>query len=725
MSEHLQTIAGGVFPGWSVVLAATLAFLGLGSLAMRRAHVLTQCALGFSVSAFALCILFQADGLRHVGAAVLLLHVAGVAGILLRIRDTSSTRTETRGRAWLLFAFHAGLSSLFLFTLSASNAPRASLAETGFVVAAILFAGSGLFALRAHASRTLRASLCLFLIGLAASFVLYGTDVAAAFGTAQALCLCGACGMLLCIVSASPDDFLRRRWLSLLLFTPLFAIFSLGSLQFPGAWDECVYQLAIPRHWLAAGDIVFRRDIPYCGFPLLPQFVFIPLMKYGGFVAAKLLLFLGAVGFFSAMLALFSRKRERATGIVFVLSFLICPLVLSMFAGGYVEPLLGFLLAAALLAVDRNEEPDLRTYCALGLLAGAMASFKLNGAFPAACLLIHLILKSRGRIDARKGAAFCLIALVVAAPFYLRVVLETGSPLYPYYGAAGAVTSEYHHALGTEKFDNGVRWLPFLLFALSLPNLRRLYDGSFGLSLLPWLGIACLPLVRRRKQKDALCAWIPLAIYALLWFFTSPQARFLLPSLAFLALAVRPVAAWLSVRGKFFLAAVLVCAACSVPPDAPRLYALNWAALLRGGDKPLETLNGRVGNDYLALCDILRQGVGGEGTILLLGEERTLYLPERCEVGTPFFQEKWLEDGRIPDADALHRLFLERGVTAVYLRLPEGNPDLLPRYAIRWLEPAALRMNELCASGRAKIVHAFGKSALYRIVPLEKSADAE
>lgn len=725
MSEHLQTIAGGIFPGWSVVVAATLAFLGLGSLAMRRAHGLAQCALGFSIAAFALCILFQADGLRHVGAAVSLLHAAGVGGILLRICDTAATRAEACGRAWTLAAFHAGLSALFLSALSASDAPRAVLEEAGFVVAAILFAACGFLALRASASRTLRASLPLFLVGLAAEFALRGTDGAAASGAAHALCLCGACGTLLCIVSASPDDFLRRRRLPLLLFTPLFAILSLGSLQLPGAWDECVYQLAIPRHWLAAGDVVFRRDIPYCGFPLLPQFVFVPLMKYGGFGAAKLLLFLGAVGFFSAMFALFSGKRERATGIVFVLSFLISPLALSMFAGGYVEPLLGFLLAAALLLVDRNGEPDLRTHCVLGVLAGAMASFKLNGAFPAACLLIRLILQSRGRTDARRVAAFCLTALAVAAPFYLRVILETGSPLHPYFGSAGAETSEYHHALGTEKFDHGVWWLPFLPFALSLPNLRRLYDGSFGLSLLPWLGVACLPLVRRGMRKAALCAWIPLAAYALLWFFTSPQARFLLPSLAFLALAVRPVAAWLSGRGKVFLAATLICAACSVPPDAPRLYASNWAALLRGGDGPLETLNGRIGNDHLALCDVLRQGAGGEGTILLLGEERTLYLPERCEVGTPFFQEKWLAGGRIPDADELHRLFLERGVTAVYLRLPEGNPDLLPRYAIRWLEPAALRMNELCASGRAKIVHAFGKSALYRIVPLEKNADAE
>ena len=64
-----------------------------------------------------------------------------------------------------------------------------------------------------------------------------------------------------------------------------------------------------------------------------------------------------------------------------------------------------------------------------------------------------------------------------------------------------------------------------------------------------------------------------------------------------------------------------------------------------------------------------------EGVLLLLFEERTLYMPSNARVGTPLFQDRYLACGL--SADQIYEDFLEAGVRTVYLRMPINNPDLL------------------------------------------------
>lgn len=722
MTEYLQTIADGPFPGWCVAAAALFACGGIGSLALRRAPFAAQCALGFCLASLSLCGLFLLDDLRHLGAAAAALHVCGMVGLLIRKECVPSGETSLGFKAWILLALHCAAPFLHLAFRVGSD-PSALDAKT-MLFGAAAFIPAGALAARPGISWLLRGSCALFLTGLACGFFFRRIGLSGGVFASELGCAAGMLGLFAHAASASFSDFFLRNRIAFLVLLPILAVLSIGCFQYPAAWDECVYQLAIPRHWILEGSIQFRRDIPYGGFPLLPQFFFVPLTSCGGFAAVKSFLFLASCGFFFALTALFGGAKWKCAGIVFSVSFLICPLSLSLFVGGYVEPLSAFLFAGALLLANGKEEGFVR-YAALGVLAGGMTAFKLNGAFPAACLFLYLVLKERRRFDAKKAAVFLVAAFAAAAPFYLRVLLETGSAVYPYFGSAKGEASVYHHALGTEKFDHGFWWLFLLPFALSLHGLRRLFDGSFGLSLLAWFGAALFFLSRKKTRAASLAGAIPLAFYALSWFFSSPQARFLLPSLPLLALTIRPGSGWLSKKGRVFLAAAAIASLCSIPAETPRSFISNWAILFRGAEGKLAALNGRIGNDHLALCDVLRRGAGGTGKTLLIGEERTLYLPESCVVGTPFFQEAWFADGRIPDADAFRRRLVEEGFSSVYFRFPEGNPDLLPHYAIRWLEPVMSRLKELCETGGAEIVFTFGKSALYRLTPLEKSVGTE
>ena len=89
----------------------------------------------------------------------------------------------------------------------------------------------------------------------------------------------------------------------LLVVLPLL-LFAISAFQYPASWDECVYQLAVPKRWIEDGRILLYRDLPYSGFPLLPQFLYVPLMKFCGFAPVKLMLYLGSACFFASLVLL-------------------------------------------------------------------------------------------------------------------------------------------------------------------------------------------------------------------------------------------------------------------------------------------------------------------------------------------------------------------------------------------------------------------------------------
>ena len=79
-----------------------------------------------------------------------------------------------------------------------------------------------------------------------------------------------------------------------------------------------------------------------------------------------------------------------------------------------------------------------------------------------------------------------------------------------------------------------------------------------------------------------------------------------------------------------------------------------------------------------------REGIGEIfEKILLLFEERTLAMPRNAEIGTPLFQEKYFTNGDYSPA-AVEQEIRKHKIKAVYLRLPQNNPDLLEETLARY-----------------------------------------
>ena len=587
------------------------------------------------------------------------------------------------------------------------------------------FAGAGYGFLRVCGlGRGMMRGMTLWLVSLAAGFAVCAFFCAAVLmslgtgGFACSVCLFPVLAGIGCLIRFRKEIFpsfsigKRMPFAVLIVLVPLLFL-SIGAFQYPASWDECVYQLAVPRRWLADGRILLYRDLPYSGFPMLPQFLYVPMMKFGGLAAVKFLLYGGAACFFASLtlLACGGIRRNLTAACVFAGSFLIAPLMVHVLISGYAEPLMGSLLAAGLLLADAAlKAPEKRVgspgfAAACGILAGAMAAIKLTGGFAGAALLLYVLLRKRsGRV--RFMFVFALAGALFALQFYQRPWIATGNPCYPYlagiFGTPEAMTSEYHHLLGTDKFAPfSVVTIILLLPGLTFPALSRMFDGVYGLQTLLWAFLVLIALWRRPKRIYA--ALLPLLFLVGSWLMTSPQARFLIPALAFLALVIRDAFPVVRGRaGRIVLWAAVAFSLFSFPPPVISSYGANLRATASGGDGRRDVLYGRTGDSMLPAVDILRARLADGGKCLLVLEERTLYFPRGCEIGTPFFQDKYFTGGTIPDADGLLKLLDDGGFACLYIRPPDRNPDYLPQAANLWVKDMAASLNALVKRGALK-----------------------
>ena len=145
-------------------------------------------------------------------------------------------------------------------------------------------------------------------------------------------------------------------------------------------------------------------------------------------------------------------------------------------------------------------------------------------------------------------------------------------------------------------------------------------------------------------------------------------------------------------------------------------YGANLRATFSGGDGRRDVLYGRTGDSMLPAVDILRDRLAKDGKCLMILEERTLYFPRGCEIGTPFFQDKYFPGGKIPDADSLLKLLDDGGFTCLYLRPPDRNPDYLPQAADLWTNDMAVSLDELVKRGSLRREPMPGDADLFTII---------
>ncbi len=294
--------------------------------------------------------------------------------------------------------------------------------------------------------------------------------------------------------------------------------------------------------------------------------------------------------------------------------------------------------------------------------------------------------RGRGRWTGRQAALATGIALLVAAPFYLRAWQATGNPFFPYLDAwfsadpDRVAMSGFHHSIGAGFGLHSVQGLFTGPVLLAFND--ALYDGCFGWQLPVLLGLAAAACLRWRggavASSSGFLAILAAGLY-LFWFFTAQQARFATP-LVF-------VLAWLGALGLARIrpriqtgisAVLLTCTIAGLPWKNAGYYFGSWETQF-GWWSQREMLDDGTGGLYLPLMDVLAK-TPPASRVLLLFEHRGFYMPRSREIGTPIFRAGGLPRDCEQSAAALLDWLRSRNCTHVVLARTPLGPDQTPEW---------------------------------------------
>lgn len=485
-------------------------------------------------------------------------------------------------------------------------------------------------------------------------------------------------------------------WLALLLgLAPLVFL----ALYPPTAFDATMYHLPFARAFAASGGVPYLVDRRFPVFPQASEILFAAVMLFGRDVAAQGLQLVMTLLTAAALLALWGRKAFPGcgpTGWLAAAIFLGSPIVVYLAGTAYVEAGLTLFVAASLYALERWRETDLKGWLVLGALFGATAAdVKYLGLyFLAVAALTVLAAGGRSRsapARLRDGLLFATVALLFLLPWYLRIYLHTGNPIFPYLPQVfgGSVwqslpRSEIHDALPVRL----ARWvrLPWdVIFARARYGQQPPFS-PVCLAALPLLAFGALRDGRVRRLLGIT------AVYALIFTWLPADSRYLVPILPLVSLAIagslamtrlrlaRPVFAWL-------------CVVCLLPGWLYAAYRIERQGRLPMTAAAREAYLARRLPLYPAVAWLNRTRGSGYSLYALYAENMAYFADGR-------FVGDWVGPGSFgrmlggtPDAATLHRKLRGLGITHLLIpepvRLPFPEVELRPGFQLVYRDASA------------------------------------
>lgn len=321
----------------------------------------------------------------------------------------------------------------------------------------------------------------------------------------------------------------------------------------PASFDDTMYHLPLARGLVEHGRLVVEPQLRYPIFPMLQEVLAAALLALGGSETSVHLLSMAELLLLAGIVWAWARRRAGEVAAVLAVGLLLgSPLVVWLGGAAYVDLALALFACGALWALDRAgaftagaSTPD-RGWLALAAgLAGAAAAVKYHGLFFCGVVALTTLRLARRQ----RQAAWLLplaLALPAAAPWYLRNLVLTGNPLFPFLSAVfGAnawslpATSTGGPGGWTLAEPTAVGWAAGLggLARLTLDLLRSpllLLEESIRPTTVPALSpfaslilpLAC-GLALRRRELRALAAW--LLLYLALWLLNVRDVRYLAP----------------------------------------------------------------------------------------------------------------------------------------------------------------------------------------------------
>lgn len=236
----------------------------------------------------------------------------------------------------------------------------------------------------------------------------------------------------------------RDARLGAVAFVVLALLFSLPGVLSPSDtvdWDTLAYHLAVPKLWLSAGQIQFVSYIHHSNFPFSVDNLYIWGLTWGGEAGAKAF----SLAFFAfGLLSIFGLGRQRygeKAAWWAATAFAATPMVIWLSGTAYIDVANGLYAGLGIAFVAKWLTDKQKNDAILaGILIGLCAGSKYTGLqiLIAALVVIGIlgIAKRTFQANFKAGLLIAGITAAIACPWYIKNVLNTGNPVYPFFYSA-------------------------------------------------------------------------------------------------------------------------------------------------------------------------------------------------------------------------------------------------------------------------------------------------
>jgi len=417
-------------------------------------------------------------------------------------------------------------------------------------------------------------------------------------------------------------------------------------------WDSLAYHLAIPKLYLKHHGIYYVQFASHSNFPFLWEMLYTLGLAFGSISLAKLFHFMAWLMLIGASWHFTNRHFGRKTAVTAILILAAVPICTWEASTAYVDNAAAlFVLLSVYAAVNFRSTFDKRWIYSAGILAGFAAGVKMTALVIIPILAAWIILSPQNskqrRFELGKAAIFAAAAVITAAPWYIKSIIYTGNPFYPFFyeifggrnwtAEAAAIYRADQLKFGLGRDSAALLMLPWNLafrFTRFVDFGARIGTDVFELpaftgNTLAYISstgpifLAALPAVAFGAVKKGLHR--PLMITAgalgIVWFFSMQNARYLMPVIALLApltaetcrlAGLRKAITWTAAAAAFFSLIIFV------------IFIIPSMPVSIGLEKPQDYLT-KYSNIYRA-SRFINEEAPPRTKVALLGETRGFYI---------------------------------------------------------------------------------------------------
>lgn len=342
----------------------------------------------------------------------------------------------------------------------------------------------------------------------------------------------------------------------------IFALTGVLAPSTPLDWDTLAYHLAVPKMWLANGQIGFVSFIHHSNFPQIVDMLFIWCLKLGGQSGAKMVTLIFTFYGVLAVHGLAQAKYGGLAGWWAALTFVTVPMVIWESGSAYIDVAHGIYAGLALWFIATLDEKNRHDQLIVAaILLGFAAGSKYTGL---QTIFVAAIMAAVANYKTESGASISTAlksvgivvggSVAIAAPWYLKNILLTGNPVYPFfYSVFGGKNWDAFSAMiyAEEQKTFGIGTTPKLDFtAMGQSILGIAYQPGRFTNPNPLMGTGFIFVsigavaigaalywaFSGRAGKVEKLALLGVGLTLLMWFGLSQQSRYILSLLPILAI---------------------------------------------------------------------------------------------------------------------------------------------------------------------------------------------